>query len=212
MNKPEIKSAEELYASLKVNAKEKGYLFNRDEAFVKELMDGLFANLKRYGYSSCPCRMSAGQYEFDKDIICPCVYMEDDVKKYGLCYCGLYVSQDIYDGKRKAGAIPESRPAGKVFSMNKKNEMKTEMDTVWRCCVCGYEHRGPDAPDKCPKCGANKSMFTKEYKECLVINEGSKIIWECGECGYEHENANQPDKCPKCGASKDKFEKITVLT
>lgn len=29
----------------------------------------------------------------------------------------------------------------------------------WRCTVCGYIHNGPEPPDKCPVCGADKSMF-----------------------------------------------------
>ena len=208
---PIINSAEELYASLKANAEKKGWLFNKDEAFVKELVDGLFKNLKRYGYSSCPCRMSAGNYEQDKDIICPCVYMEADVKKYGSCYCSLYVSQDVYDGKRMAASIPESRPANKVFPAGNKGVEQMEKLVVWRCCVCGYEYRGPDAPYKCPKCGVDKSMFTKEYKECPVVHTDENVEWECGECGYEHESPAPPDKCPKCGCAKEKFEKVIVL-
>lgn len=29
----------------------------------------------------------------------------------------------------------------------------------WRCTVCGYIHKGEEPPDKCPVCGADKSMF-----------------------------------------------------
>lgn len=29
----------------------------------------------------------------------------------------------------------------------------------WRCQVCGYIHTGEEPPDKCPVCGADKSMF-----------------------------------------------------
>ena len=29
----------------------------------------------------------------------------------------------------------------------------------WRCLVCGYIHTGEEPPDKCPVCGADKSMF-----------------------------------------------------
>ncbi|RPH52664.1 MAG: rubredoxin [Desulfobacteraceae bacterium] len=31
----------------------------------------------------------------------------------------------------------------------------------WKCTVCGYVHTGPEAPDKCPVCGADKSMFVE---------------------------------------------------
>ncbi|MCG6909737.1 MAG: hypothetical protein LJE94_06375 [Deltaproteobacteria bacterium] len=29
----------------------------------------------------------------------------------------------------------------------------------WRCTVCGYIHKGDEPPDKCPVCGADKSLF-----------------------------------------------------
>ena len=105
-----LASADELYAILKKNAEKKGYFFNKDETFVAELMKGLFENLKRYGYLSCPCRLSSGDYEKDTDIICPCAYMKSDVEKYGSCFCALYVSKEIFDGLKKPASIPESRP------------------------------------------------------------------------------------------------------
>jgi rubredoxin len=29
----------------------------------------------------------------------------------------------------------------------------------WQCVVCGYIHTGPEPPDKCPVCGADRSQF-----------------------------------------------------
>ena len=29
----------------------------------------------------------------------------------------------------------------------------------WRCTVCGYIHNGDEPPEKCPVCGADKSLF-----------------------------------------------------
>ena len=29
----------------------------------------------------------------------------------------------------------------------------------WKCTVCGYIHTGDEPPEKCPVCGAPKSMF-----------------------------------------------------
>lgn len=30
---------------------------------------------------------------------------------------------------------------------------------IWRCSVCGYEHHGPQPPDECPVCLAERSAF-----------------------------------------------------
>ncbi len=35
----------------------------------------------------------------------------------------------------------------------------------WRCTVCGYIHEGEEPPDKCPVCGADKSLFEEVVEE-----------------------------------------------
>ncbi|MDR1196089.1 MAG: hypothetical protein LBL00_06415, partial [Endomicrobium sp.] len=145
------------------NASKKGFYLNNDESFVKELADGLYENLKRYGYASCPCRLSAQNYEADSDILCPCVYMKDDVDKYGTCFCCLYVSKDVFDGLKQPHSIAESRPKEKTFSAAvPASQKKQPALSVWKCCVCGHEHEGDAAPDKCPTCGAAKEFFYKK--------------------------------------------------
>jgi ferredoxin-thioredoxin reductase catalytic subunit/rubredoxin len=149
---------------LKKNAQDKGYYFNRDASFVNELLKSLLVNLKRYGYASCPCRLSTGNYDLDSDLICPCVYMEDDVKKYGSCFCALYISKDVCDGKKQVASIPESRPKDKLFGRDYADtNSKITAEKKWKCEVCGYEHSGSGPPSSCPKCGASKEMF-KEMK------------------------------------------------
>ena len=41
---------------------------------------------------------------------------------------------------------------------------------LWKCTVCGFLHEGPDAPDKCPKCGAPKEKF-----EAMAEEDAQKI-------------------------------------
>ena len=98
-----------VYERLNNYAESQGYHLNPDIEFTKELIKGLLANQKRYGYWACPCRLASGKREEDKDIICPCIYRDPDVEEYGACYCALYVSQDIKDGKKKAEPVPERR-------------------------------------------------------------------------------------------------------
>jgi rubrerythrin len=33
------------------------------------------------------------------------------------------------------------------------------MEKTWVCTVCGYVHKGSDAPDQCPQCKAKKDKF-----------------------------------------------------
>jgi len=93
----------------------KGYYFNRDKLKTLELLEGLLENKRRYGYMSCPCRLSLGNREKDKDIICPCVYREADVAEYGSCYCNLYVSKAWNEGRISHEYVPERRPAEKIL-------------------------------------------------------------------------------------------------
>ncbi len=108
-------SVEKLYEMLKESQEAKGYFFNRDKDKVFELLKALLINKERYGYMSCPCRLSAADREWDRDIICPCVYREPDVEEYGSCYCNLYVSRDWNEGKIPVAYVPERRPLEKIF-------------------------------------------------------------------------------------------------
>lgn len=97
----------------------------------------------------------------------------------------------------------------------------------WVCSVCGYIHEGPEPPDECPVCGADKSMFEEveaeaprkssddsparsvappEEKPDAEIAPAKK--WRCTVCGYIHEGPEPPDECPVCGADKSAFEEL----
>jgi len=41
----------------------------------------------------------------------------------------------------------------------------------WRCGVCGYVHEGDEPPDKCPVCGADKSLFEEIVEEAQAVPE-----------------------------------------
>jgi ferredoxin-thioredoxin reductase catalytic chain len=105
---------EKLFENLRKVQEPKGYYFNKDKAYVLELLSALILNKDRYGYMACPCRLASGDREADKDISCPCVYREPDVKEYGSCYCGLYVTEAWNEGKVETDYIPERRPPEKM--------------------------------------------------------------------------------------------------
>jgi ferredoxin-thioredoxin reductase catalytic chain len=104
---------EQLFDMLKKIQEPKGYYFNRDRERVDDLLAGLLVNRERYGYMCCPCRLASGDRDADRDIICPCVYREADVREYGSCYCNLYVSAAWNEGKFPSVYVPERRPPDK---------------------------------------------------------------------------------------------------
>jgi ferredoxin-thioredoxin reductase catalytic subunit len=106
---------DELYEMLKKAQEPKGYFFSRDKARVMDLMEALLLNKSRYGYMCCPCRLSSGDREKDRDIMCPCVYRTPDVEEFGSCYCNLYVSRDWNEEKIPYRYVPERRPVEKMI-------------------------------------------------------------------------------------------------
>ena len=108
-------NVEQLYEMLKKAQEPKGYYFNKDKEKVFALLEGLLVNKERYGYMCCPCRLASDDREWDKDIICPCVYRTPDVAEYGSCYCNLYVSAEWNEGKVPVVYIPERRPVEKTL-------------------------------------------------------------------------------------------------
>lgn len=108
---------EELYEMLRKAQEVKGYYFNKDKKKVFELLAGLLYNKQRYGYMACPCRLSANDPVWDKDIICPCIYREPDVAEYGSCYCNLYVSRAWNDEEISHEYVPERRPLEKRIKL-----------------------------------------------------------------------------------------------
>jgi len=79
-------TAQQLYEMLRKIQEPKGFFFNRDHTKVLDLLEGLLINRERYGYMCCPCRLASGNRDWDRDIICPCSYREEDLREYGRCY------------------------------------------------------------------------------------------------------------------------------
>lgn len=102
-----------LYEVLAKYAESQGIQLNKHKEYVMEILEGLLTNEARYGYRSCPCRLATGIKEKDTDIICPCIYKNPDIKEYGSCYCGLYVSRDWNEEKIRRKRVPERRPVDK---------------------------------------------------------------------------------------------------
>ena len=109
-----MNKAEDLHERLKEFQESKGFFFNRDRERVMDLLEALILNKERYGYMCCPCRLSSGDRQKDKDIICPCIYREQDVMEYGSCYCNLYVSKEWNEEKIPHKYVPERRQAVKL--------------------------------------------------------------------------------------------------
>ena len=149
------------------DARSRGYHLNPDENFLKDLLEGLKKNEERYGYPSCPCRLGSGDFELDRDIICPCDYRDPDVEEFGNCYCGLYVRKDVFEGKTPAASIPERRPLEKqtkaygISAEAPSAQPAKVKPKLWYCRQCGYVVFREEPPYVCPICKAKREFFAE---------------------------------------------------
>jgi len=162
----------ELYQRLDEEAEAGGYHLNPERELTTDLVRGLLINEKRYGYQACPCRLAAAKREQDLDIICPCDYRDPDLADWSACYCGLYVTQEVVEGKKKISSIPERRTMKdeKEKGASPATEAKPPTEgsisialkyPVWRCKVCGYLCARLQPPEVCPICKVTKDRFER---------------------------------------------------
>ncbi|MGZ7048776.1 MAG: ferredoxin-thioredoxin reductase catalytic domain-containing protein [Methanobacterium sp.] len=156
---------EKFYQKVKKDVEASGYNLNPDVEFTKYLLKNILLNEQRYGYGACPCRLASGNKEEDLDIICPCDYRDPDLNDYDACYCGLYVSGDILEGKKELKSIPERRPSPEERE-HAKSEISSDVPSslefpMFRCSVCGYLCAREEPPEICPICKVSKERFKR---------------------------------------------------
>ena len=159
-------SAEALRGRLEEEAERSGYHLNPDREFTLGLARGLLVNEARYGYRSCPCRLASGKADEDRDIVCPCDYRDPDLAEHGACYCALYVTEVMREGRTKLHKVPERRgseAARPRASSTGGTAVPGSLGAypVWRCRVCGYLCARDDPPETCPICRATKDRFER---------------------------------------------------
>jgi len=85
---------QEILESVMEYAKKHGYLLNPEDKKLENVIKGLARNKQRFGEQYCPCRIRSGDTEKDKQIVCPCIFHENEIKDQGSCHCNLYFRKD----------------------------------------------------------------------------------------------------------------------
>ena len=165
------------------DAKTYGYYLTPQPELLQGFLEGLQTNEERYGYPLCPCRLTSGNFEYDRDIICPCDYRDPDVAQYGACYCRLYVNKQVYESQNLP-EVPERRPLEKLAR------------------AYGTQTA---APKQAPAQGTQEKPPAKAEK---TKSEVKKKLWYCKQCGYVVFREDPPYICPICKAKKEMFAEI----
>ena len=76
-------------------AKKAGFKMNKDKTRLNFILKGLKKNEDKYGCRYCPCRVVTGDLDKDRNIICPCIFHKDEIKRDGHCLC------QFFYGKKK---------------------------------------------------------------------------------------------------------------
>lgn len=106
---------DELLEHFRKSGEADGFYLHADPEHVLEIAENLLETKNRYGYLSCPCRLSSGVRTEDADIICPCEYREADVQEFGACYCHLFVDAAHKDDPNFFPEMDDRRPPEKAM-------------------------------------------------------------------------------------------------
>jgi ferredoxin-thioredoxin reductase catalytic chain len=199
--RPEVspEEVERLFTRLDKEAESAGYHLNPDRRFTLGLVEGMLVNERRYGYWACPCRLASGVKKEDLDIICPCDYRDADLSDYGTCYCGLYVSKDVVDGRRKATRIPERRPAEETRAPAAAEPLPSQ-----RMAPAGSA--GGGAPSLSEPAEGGSPQGSPPLPDLSSL--AKYPLWRCRVCGYLCSRGQPPEVCPICRAKKERFERL----
>jgi ferredoxin-thioredoxin reductase catalytic subunit len=178
---------EEVRKRAEADAKTYGYYLTPQSDLLQGFLEGLKTNEDRYGYPLCPCRLTSGNFEYDRDIICPCDYRDPDVAQYGACYCRLYVNKQVYESKNLP-EVPERRPIEKQTRAYGPQSAAPAIPSTGR----GTQEK-PQMP--APETGKAQPMVKKK-------------LWYCKQCGYVVFREDPPYVCPICKAKRELFVEI----
>ena len=77
------------YERLSAYAVTHGYRLNTDEARATKVVGSMTNNFLKSGKYYCPCKQSH-PLNPDKDTLCPCNEMKQEIEKDGHCCCRLF--------------------------------------------------------------------------------------------------------------------------
>ena len=86
-----MEEIEEIIKKYEIYARENGFRLNPNREVVERIVKGLLEREKEFGVRYCPCRRITGNKEEDKKMICPCIFHQKEIEKFGHCLCGLFV-------------------------------------------------------------------------------------------------------------------------
>lgn len=85
-------------------AAQKGYAINPSLMMSKNLEVWLSEMEATFGKRYCPCFEPSGDAKLDKQMCCPCEFIDDEIGEYGTCHCALFGRGDLDKAGWKASS------------------------------------------------------------------------------------------------------------
>lgn len=98
---------DEIFAWAKEYAEEHGWSLNYIDKQLKAVIRGLARNYSRHGERYCPCRIRSGDPDSDREIICPCIYHDEEIATQGHCHCNLFFDDKFFEELMNRVEVPE---------------------------------------------------------------------------------------------------------
>ena len=73
-------------------AESQGFILNPDEERLMKVVGLMTMNFNEFGKYYCPCKQSH-PLDPDKDVLCPCSELKDEVTKDEHCFCKLFLGK-----------------------------------------------------------------------------------------------------------------------
>ncbi len=80
------------------------YVINPSWMMATNLKSNLCEMEATFGKRYCPCFEPSGDKELDKKMMCPCEFVEEEIKEYGTCHCALFGPADLSKEQWKASS------------------------------------------------------------------------------------------------------------
>ena len=73
----------------------KGYALNPNWMMSTNLSIWLTEMEETFGKRYCPCFEPSGNEKLDIQMLCPCKFIDEEIKEYGTCHCALFGAIDL---------------------------------------------------------------------------------------------------------------------
>ncbi len=82
----------EIRRRLELYVRDKPFRLNDGDGMAGAVIRAIAKRREKYGSDFCPCRRPSGDAEKDAEIVCPCAFHLEEIRRDGHCHCYLFTN------------------------------------------------------------------------------------------------------------------------